>query len=107
MPRGGRKTGADTHRLDGVIVPWLNDLCRLAQRERGWSKFQTIRNLVESIFPVLGGASINAATHRLYQKMKSGRYKKVAFPANDPRAHWSKYTMAMTPLKRQRRSKSK
>lgn len=95
MPRGGRKKGADTHKFDADLVPWLEHMCRVAKRERGWSKFRTIREFVkaEGVLQVLGGKTINATTHRLYQKMRSGRYGKWAFPPGHPLAHWSKYTM--------------
>jgi hypothetical protein len=102
MPRGGRKKGADTHKYDQYVVPMLQHLCRVARRERGWSKFTTIRKFVEA-GPGLGGKSVNATVHRLYQKMQSGRYGEVKLP---PGVRWSRFTLE--PLKkRRRRSKSK
>jgi hypothetical protein len=89
MPRGGRKRGADTHKVDRDIVPWLEHLRRVAKRERGWKPFTTIRWFIAPVAP-LWGKSINAVTHRLYQKMKSGRYGKWEPP---PGIRWSKFTL--------------
>jgi hypothetical protein len=93
MPRGGRKRGADTHELDKFIVPWLPHMCRVAKRQYGLEAFPVIRHIVKSTWPAIGGKSINAATHRLYRKMKSGRYKTPTFPLDHPLAHWSRYTL--------------
>ena len=47
MPRGGRKKGADSYKIDRRIVPWLPDWCRVAKRTLGLSDFEAIRMLVE------------------------------------------------------------
>jgi hypothetical protein len=73
VPRGGRKKGADTHKLDRAIVPTLVLICWIAERDHGWSNFRTIRAFVERLGPVLGGKSTNATVHRLYQKVIRSR----------------------------------
>ena len=88
MPRGGRKKGADSYKMDRRIVPWLPDWCRVAKRTLGLSDFEAIRMLVEINPRLFGRHSANATVHRLYQKMKSGRYGKPVPPPGIP-WHWS------------------
>jgi hypothetical protein len=91
MPRGGRKKGADTYKIDRQIVPWLKDWCRVAKRERDMSAFEAIRWLVNINPRLFGRHNAESTAHRLYQKMKSGQYGNPVPPPGIV-WHWSKLT---------------
>jgi len=91
VPRGGRKKGVDVYKFDRHIVPWLKDWCRVAKRERGMTAFEAIRWLVNANPRLFGRHRANATAHRLYQKMKSGRFGR-AVPPQGIVWHWSKVT---------------
>jgi hypothetical protein len=89
MPRGGRKKGADSYKIDKRVVPWLKEWCRVAkQPPLELSDFEAIRMLVNINPRLFGRHSADATVHRLYQKMKSGRYGKPVPPRGIP-WHWS------------------
>jgi hypothetical protein len=102
MPRGGRKKGVVSYKIDERIVPWLKDWCRVAKRERGLSAFEAIRLLVNTNPRLFGRHTADATVHRLYQKMKSGRYKLVPPPGMP--WHWSLLTFEPLPLEEQKKS---
>jgi len=87
-----RQKGAYTHKLDRAIVPGLAHLCRLAQRDKGVSYFETIRRYVDSVgLDIVGGRSRNAAVHRLYSKVL--KYRRARPEPLRGLPHWSRYTL--------------
>jgi hypothetical protein len=91
MPRGGRQKGADSYKLDKVVVPMLHLWCSVAKTKADLSPVQAIRFFVTShpnIVLLLGGRRarkartekqrdhvVEAIVYRLYGKMVEGRYE--------------------------------
>jgi len=80
MPRGGRKRGADTYKIDKQIVPWLKDWCRVAKRTYGLEAIPAIRMLVNSAPWLFGHHKAESTARRLHEKMKSGQFGKPIPP---------------------------
>ena len=90
MPRGGRQKGADSYKLDKVVVPMLHLWCNVADTKQGMSTVQAIRFFVTShpnLILLLGGRRarkartaeqrsrvIERVVYRLYDKMIKDKY---------------------------------
>lgn len=87
----GRKVGAVTHKADAGLLPMLGLFCQVAEREKGLKPHAAIRWLVAKIREGGAlGASDDAVTRRLYQKMRAGKFDKVELP---PSIDQSRFTL--------------